>query len=161
MTRRLNPWSVARDLLLWVAALTVTLPLLWVALASFKAPAQLNDPGLLIFTPNLENWARVLEAGILEAAGRSAMVAGITVAVISASSGLKPPRTKDHISQWAARPSRWPWAPICTVTPASRSCLAVFATSMWLKCSMGAVMGRVDTGSTMYLGTKLIRRWFS
>ena len=81
MTRTVNPWSVARALLLWVAALTVTLPLLWVALASVKSPAQLNDPGLVLFVPNLDNWARVFEAGILEAAGRSAMVAAVTVAI--------------------------------------------------------------------------------
>jgi ABC-type glycerol-3-phosphate transport system permease component len=81
MIRRLSPWSVARALLLGAAALTVTLPMLWVALASFKSPAQLNDPGLVIFNPNLANWARVLEAGILESAGRSAMVAAVTVAI--------------------------------------------------------------------------------
>lgn len=36
------------------------------------------------------------------------MTAGIAVAAISASSGVKPPRTKDHISQCAARPCCWP-----------------------------------------------------
>jgi ABC-type glycerol-3-phosphate transport system permease component len=81
MTRRPDLWSVARALLLWVAALAVALPLLWVAVASFKSPAQLNDPGLLLFAPNLDNWARVLEAGVLDAAGRSAMVAAVTVAI--------------------------------------------------------------------------------
>ncbi|MBR21221.1 MULTISPECIES: carbohydrate ABC transporter permease [Microcella] len=81
MTRRVSPWGIARTLLLWAAAVTVAFPIIWVALASFKSPAQLNDPGLFLFSPNLDNWARVFEAGILDAAGRSAFVAAVTVSI--------------------------------------------------------------------------------
>src|SRR5438046_1849939 len=38
-----------------------------------------------------------------------------------------PPCASIHISQWAASPSRWPWAPSWTLTPASSSRLALAA----------------------------------
>ena len=70
-----------RGLFLLTAAAVVLFPLIWVTLASFKSPQQLNDPSLLLFSPSLENWAFVLEEGILQAAGRSALVAGVTVTI--------------------------------------------------------------------------------
>ena len=73
--------SAARGLFLLTALTVVLFPLGWVALASFKTPSQLNDPSLILFEPSLLNWSFVVEAGILAAAGRSALVAGITVAV--------------------------------------------------------------------------------
>lgn len=42
---------------------------------------QLNDPGLLFFTPNLDSWRSVLSSGILDAAARSFVVAFISVAI--------------------------------------------------------------------------------
>jgi ABC-type glycerol-3-phosphate transport system permease component len=89
MNKGLNAFMAVRILLLSTAAVVVAFPILWVALASFKSPAQLNDPGLILFLPNLENWARVLEGGILNAAGRSAFVAAVTVAfsVVAGSMG--------------------------------------------------------------------------
>lgn len=73
--------SAARGLFLLTALIVVLFPLGWVALASFKTPTQLNDPSLVFFEPSLLNWSFVIEAGILAAAGRSALVAGITVAI--------------------------------------------------------------------------------
>jgi ABC-type glycerol-3-phosphate transport system permease component len=70
-----------RNAFLFFALITVLFPIVWVALASFKTAPQLNDPSLLFFEPSLLNWRFVFEAGILEAAGRSALVAGITVTI--------------------------------------------------------------------------------
>lgn len=75
-----------RGIFLLIAVLTVIFPLLWITLASFKSPSQLNDPSLLLFSPNLENWLYVIDRGILEAASRSALVATITV-IVSAIAG--------------------------------------------------------------------------
>ncbi|MBT5247470.1 MAG: carbohydrate ABC transporter permease [Microbacteriaceae bacterium] len=78
--------SSLRGIFLLTALVVVGFPLVWVTLASFKTPAQLNDPSLIFFGPSLINWTHVLEGGILQAAGRSALVAGITV-IISAVAG--------------------------------------------------------------------------
>ena len=68
-----------RVALLWAAGITVLFPVVWVALASVKTPEQLNDPFLLTFTPTFDSWRNVLSSGILAAAGRSALVALVTV----------------------------------------------------------------------------------
>lgn len=73
--------TVCRVALLWAAAITVLFPLLWVALASVKTPQQLNDPFLLHFTPVFDSWRNVLSSDILGAAGRSALVALVTVGI--------------------------------------------------------------------------------
>lgn len=73
--------SMVRGLFLLSALVVVAFPLVWVTLASFKTPVQLNDPTLILFSPSLVNWNYVLEAGILSAAGRSAFVAGVTVTI--------------------------------------------------------------------------------
>ena len=73
--------SMVRGLFLLTALVVVAFPLVWVTLASFKTPVQLNDPTLILFSPSLMNWEYVLEAGILSAAGRSAFVAGATVTI--------------------------------------------------------------------------------
>jgi len=82
--------SALRGAFLISALAAVLFPLTWVTLASFKTPQQLNDPSLIVFQPSLINWSYVFEAGILQAAGRSAFVAGITV-LISAIVGSLPP----------------------------------------------------------------------
>ena len=73
--------DASRVLLLAVAVAAVALPLLWVALASFKTPADLNQPGLLGFTPTMANWTEVLSSDIFAAVGRSVLVAAVTVAI--------------------------------------------------------------------------------
>jgi len=73
--------SMVRGLFLLTALVVVAFPLVWVTLASFKTPVQLNDPSLILFSPSLVNWNFVIEAGILSAAGRSAFVAGVTVTI--------------------------------------------------------------------------------
>jgi ABC-type glycerol-3-phosphate transport system permease component len=73
--------DASRVLLLAVAVASVALPLLWVALASFKTPADLNQPGLLGFTPTMANWTEVLSSDIFAAVGRSVLVATVTVAI--------------------------------------------------------------------------------
>ena len=78
---RFSILGVLRVALLWAAGITVAFPLLWVALASVKTPAQLDDPFLLNFTPTLASWRNVLASDILGAAGRSALVALVTVGI--------------------------------------------------------------------------------
>lgn len=73
--------AVARVVLLWAAAIFVLFPLLWIALGSFKSPAQMSDPFLFVFEPTMNNWRAVLSSGILAAAGRSALTAAVTVAI--------------------------------------------------------------------------------
>lgn len=68
-----------RILFLVVATLTVSLPFLWLGLASFKDPDALNDPTGITFSPTLANWQSVLEQGVLGAAGRSLFVGVVTV----------------------------------------------------------------------------------
>lgn len=74
--------SILRVTLLWVAAIFVFVPLAWITLASFKTPQELNDPGLIFFSPNLESWKSVISSGILDAAYRS-LIVGLTTVVIS------------------------------------------------------------------------------
>ena len=73
--------AVCRVALLWAAGITVLFPVVWIALASVKTPEQLSDPFLLTFTPTLDSWRNVLTSGILVAAGRSAIVAIVTVGI--------------------------------------------------------------------------------
>jgi len=73
--------AVCRVALLWAAGVTVLFPVVWIALASVKTPEQLSDPFLLSFTPTLDSWRNVLTSGILAAAGRSAIVAIVTVGI--------------------------------------------------------------------------------
>ena len=73
--------DASRVLLLAVAVAAVALPLVWVALASFKTPADLNQPGILGFTPTMANWTEVLSSDIFAAVGRSVLVAAVTVAI--------------------------------------------------------------------------------
>jgi ABC-type glycerol-3-phosphate transport system permease component len=64
---------------LLAACLVVALPFLWVLLAAFKGPAQLNDPGAVAFTPTLENWREIVDGDVLGSAGNSIVVALVTV----------------------------------------------------------------------------------
>jgi len=76
-----NAWGFTGTVFLWVAGALVFLPFLWVLLGSFKTGQQLNDPTLITFNPNLANWRDVISSGILQAAGRSALVGVITVGI--------------------------------------------------------------------------------
>jgi ABC-type glycerol-3-phosphate transport system permease component len=73
--------TICRIALLSVAAISVLFPVIWIALASLKTPAQLSDPFLLSFTPTLDAWHTVLSSNILAAAARSAVVAVTTVGI--------------------------------------------------------------------------------
>lgn len=73
--------DVARIVVLAVAVISVALPLMWVAMASFKTPADLNDPGTIWFSPTMANWTEVLSSDIFAAVGRSVFVATVTVAI--------------------------------------------------------------------------------
>lgn len=79
-------FNTFRGLLLLAALVSVLFPLVWVTLASFKTPSQLNNPSLLFFSLNFDNWQYVIDRGILDAALRSATVATVTV-IISAVAG--------------------------------------------------------------------------
>lgn len=65
--------------LLVIAAIVVALPFLWVLLAAFKGPADLNDPGALVFTPTLQNWREIIDGGVFGAAATSVLVGLVTV----------------------------------------------------------------------------------
>jgi ABC-type glycerol-3-phosphate transport system permease component len=73
--------TICRVALLWAAGISVLFPVLWIALASLKSPEELNDPFLLSFAPTLDAWRNVLSSEILDAAGRSAIVALTTVSI--------------------------------------------------------------------------------
>jgi len=73
--------DASRILVLAAAVVAVALPLLWVALATFKTPADLNQPGIIGFTPTMANWTEVLSSDIFAAVGRSVLVATVTVAI--------------------------------------------------------------------------------
>lgn len=79
--KRFTTFDASRIVLLLLAVTAVALPLLWVVLASFKTPADLNQPGLLWFTPTMSNWTEVLGSDLFAAVGRSVLVATITVAI--------------------------------------------------------------------------------
>lgn len=80
MTRS-TVFTVLRVTLLWAAGISVLFPIVWIALASLKTPQQLNDPFLFAFSPDFASWQNVLASGILGAAGRSAVVALVTVGI--------------------------------------------------------------------------------
>jgi ABC-type glycerol-3-phosphate transport system permease component len=79
--RRFTAFDATRVVFLTLAVIVVALPMLWVTLASFKTPAELNDPGVLLFTPTLSNWADVLSSDLFASAGRSMLVGVVTVTI--------------------------------------------------------------------------------
>lgn len=78
---RPGPLEVLRLAVLTAAFIFVLFPIVWVALASFKTPQQMSEPFLFAFAPSLANWQAVFESGVFAAAGRSALVGVITVAI--------------------------------------------------------------------------------
>ncbi|MGH3993282.1 MAG: carbohydrate ABC transporter permease, partial [Pseudonocardiaceae bacterium] len=70
-----------RRAFLALAMLVVALPYLWVLLAAFKGPEDLNDPGKIAFSPTLDNWGEVADGGVFGAALRSVTVGVVTVAI--------------------------------------------------------------------------------
>jgi ABC-type glycerol-3-phosphate transport system permease component len=79
--KQLRPLTIWRIALLWAAVIAVLFPIAWIALASVKTPDQLNHPFLVSFSPTLSAWRTVLSSDILAAAGRSAVVALVTVGI--------------------------------------------------------------------------------
>jgi len=78
-----------RLLTIAVAVFVAVLPLLWVVLASFKTGADVAQlPPRLLFTPTLENYQRVLDAGFAAFFYNSVV---ITVAAVALSVGLGVP----------------------------------------------------------------------
>jgi ABC-type glycerol-3-phosphate transport system permease component len=113
--------TICRVALLWAAGISVLFPVAWIALASVKSPEQLNDPFLLSFTPTLAAWRNVLSSGILEAAGRSAIVAIVTVgiSVVVGSMGayaIARFRAGGTATRFGSRSSPWP-TPFASTTP--------------------------------------------
>jgi ABC-type glycerol-3-phosphate transport system permease component len=70
-----------RRLLVFVAVIVVAFPYLWVLLAAFKKPDDLNEPGKVAFSPTLANWQEVSDGGVLRAALTSVEVGVVTVAI--------------------------------------------------------------------------------
>jgi ABC-type glycerol-3-phosphate transport system permease component len=79
--KRFQALDAARMVFLTLAVVAVALPLVWLALASFKTPADLNEPGKLFFTPTMANWTEVLASDLFASVGRSVLVATVTVAI--------------------------------------------------------------------------------
>jgi ABC-type glycerol-3-phosphate transport system permease component len=73
--------AVGRRAFLALAVVVVALPYLWVLLAAFKGPEDLNDPEKLAFSPTLDNWSEVADGGVFSAALRSIEVGVATVGV--------------------------------------------------------------------------------
>lgn len=79
---RLTPAAEAGRLLLVAMAVTAVLvPLLWIAFAAFRTPADLTNPGSFAISPTLDNMRDVAEGGIPGAALRSIIV-GFAVTLI-------------------------------------------------------------------------------
>lgn len=78
---RVKPLFVLRIVILWAAVFVVIVPLLWVALDSFKAPADLNNPGRLFFSPTIDSWRTVLSSDLIGSAMRSVLVGLVTVTI--------------------------------------------------------------------------------
>ncbi len=81
--------ETARLFAIAVAVFVAILPLIWVVLASFKTGADVSQlPPKLIFTPTLENYHRVLDAGFAAFFRNSVLV---TIAAVALSVGLGVP----------------------------------------------------------------------
>ena len=79
---RLTPAAEAGRLFLVAMAVTAVLvPLLWIAFAAFRTPADLTNPGSFAIDPTLDNMRDVAEGGIPGAALRSIIV-GFAVTII-------------------------------------------------------------------------------
>jgi ABC-type glycerol-3-phosphate transport system permease component len=61
--------------------LIVVFPYFWTAIASIKEPSAINHPLDFNFTPTLENWIAVIQAGIPRQALNSLIVGLVTVSV--------------------------------------------------------------------------------
>ncbi|MFD5778518.1 carbohydrate ABC transporter permease [Streptomyces sp. NPDC126933] len=83
--RRRRNWSWLRGIAITVVALIFALPVIWMFAAAFKTNVQVTDPSVgLWFSPTLENFRSVLEAGqILRSMGNS-LIVGFASTVLSA-----------------------------------------------------------------------------
>ena len=78
----LGPMSeFGRRAFIAMAVTTVLVPLLWIAFAAFRTPADLTDPGSFAFTPTLENMHEVADGDIPASAMRSVVV-GVAVTLV-------------------------------------------------------------------------------
>ncbi len=81
--------EAARLLAIALAVFLAVLPLLWVLLASFKLPADVAQlPPRLLFTPTLQNYLQVLDAGFASFFRNSVVV---TLGAVALSVGLGVP----------------------------------------------------------------------
>lgn len=71
----------ARVALILCALAIVLLPLLWIIFGAFRTPADLTNPGSLVFHPTLENFSSIKTDGVPDAAKHSVIV-GISVMVV-------------------------------------------------------------------------------
>ncbi|MFD4985322.1 carbohydrate ABC transporter permease [Streptomyces sp. NPDC058374] len=83
--RRRRAASAARALAVVLTVLVFALPMVWMFAAAFKTNVQVTDPSVgLWFTPTLENFRSVFEAGqIVRSMGNSLLV-GVVSTVLSA-----------------------------------------------------------------------------
>ncbi|GAA2281234.1 sugar ABC transporter permease [Streptomyces ruber] len=83
--RRRKALAVARGTAIALVVLLLGLPIVWMFAAAFKTNVQVTDPSVgLWFTPTLENFRAVLEAGqIVRSMGNSLLV-GVVSTVLSA-----------------------------------------------------------------------------
>jgi multiple sugar transport system permease protein len=67
--------------ILSIYLLIIVFPYFWTIIASIKEPAAINHPLNFNFTPTLENWIAVIEAGIPRQALNSLIVGLVTVGI--------------------------------------------------------------------------------
>ncbi|MGE0237082.1 MAG: carbohydrate ABC transporter permease [Parvibaculaceae bacterium] len=73
--------EAGRLLLIAMAVTAVLVPLLWIAFAAFRTPADLTNPGSFAFTPTLDNMRDVADGDIPAATLRSIIV-GFIVTIV-------------------------------------------------------------------------------
>ena len=73
-------------LLLFLAALVILFPLLWIAFAAFRSTGDLTNPGSFTIHPTLESFPAIANAGVPGAAFRSTVL-GLVVAAVAIFTG--------------------------------------------------------------------------
>lgn len=85
-TRPTPAAEAARLLLIAMAVTAVLVPLLWIAFAAFRTPADLTNPGSFVIDPTLDNMRDVAKGDIPGAALRSIIV-GFAVTIVGVFAG--------------------------------------------------------------------------
>ncbi|MEV7425717.1 MULTISPECIES: carbohydrate ABC transporter permease [unclassified Streptomyces] len=83
--RRRRNWSWLRGIAIALVVLVFALPIIWMFAAAFKTNVQVTDPSVgLWFSPTLENFRSVLEAGQILRSMSNSLIVGFASTVFSA-----------------------------------------------------------------------------